>query len=80
MFNIFVDTFLYSLSNETINTRASRDMSSQKIVNIGRFTYKTIPKLTYGSHTARHTHNLYQCAKYGDDRTSFSVIFDVCDV
>ena len=23
---------------------------------------------------------LYQCAKFGDDRTSFNVIFDVCDV
>ena len=26
------------------------------------------------------THILYQCAKCGDDRTSFSVICDVCDV
>ena len=26
------------------------------------------------------THILYQCAKFGDDRTSFNVIFDVCDV
>ena len=23
---------------------------------------------------------LYQYAKFGDDRTSFNVIFDVCDV
>ena len=28
----------------------------------------------------RSTHILYQCAKFGDDRTSFNVIFDVCDV
>ena len=28
----------------------------------------------------RPTHILYQCAKCGDDRTSFSVICDVCDV
>ena len=28
----------------------------------------------------RPTHILYQCAKFGDDRTSFNVIFDVCDV
>ena len=28
----------------------------------------------------RPTHILYQCAKFGDDRTSFTVIFDVCDV
>ena len=28
----------------------------------------------------RHTHNRYQCAKFSDDRTSFNVIFDVCDV
>ena len=27
----------------------------------------------------RPTHILYQCAKFGDDRTSFSVMFDVCD-
>ena len=25
------------------------------------------------------THILYQCAKFGDDRTSFNVIFDMCD-
>ena len=25
----------------------------------------------------RPTHILYQCAKFGDDRTSFNVIFDV---
>ena len=28
----------------------------------------------------RPTHILYQCAKFGDDRTSFNVIFEVCDV
>ena len=28
----------------------------------------------------RPTHILYQCAEVGDDRTSFNVIFDVCDV
>ena len=28
----------------------------------------------------RLTHILYQCAKCGDDRTSFNVICDVCDV
>ena len=28
----------------------------------------------------RSTHILYQCAKFGDDRTSFNVICDVCDV
>ena len=26
------------------------------------------------------THILYQCAKFGDDRTSLNVILDVCDV
>ena len=26
------------------------------------------------------TYILYQCAKFGDDRTSFNVILDVCDV
>ena len=28
----------------------------------------------------RPTHILYQCAKCGDDRTSFNVICDVCQV
>ena len=28
----------------------------------------------------RPTYILYECAKCGDDRTSFSVICDVCDV
>ena len=28
----------------------------------------------------RPTHILYQCAKCGDDRTSFNVICDMCDV
>ena len=28
----------------------------------------------------RPTHILYQCATFGDDRTSLNVIFDVCDV
>ena len=28
----------------------------------------------------RPTHILYQCAKFGDDRTLFNVIFDVRDV
>ena len=28
----------------------------------------------------RPTHILYKCAKCGDDRTSFNVIFDVCEV
>ena len=27
----------------------------------------------------RPTHILYQCAKCGDDRTSFNVICDICD-
>ena len=27
----------------------------------------------------RPTHILYQCAKGGDDRTSFNVMCDVCD-
>ena len=26
------------------------------------------------------THILYQCDKFGDDRRSFNVIIDVCDV
>ena len=28
----------------------------------------------------RPTHIIYQYAKFGDDRTSFNVMFDVCDV
>ena len=34
----------------------------------------------YGSYTARPTHILHQCAKFGDDRTSFNLICDVYDV
>ena len=26
------------------------------------------------------THIIYKCDKFGDDRTSFNLIFDVCDV
>ena len=26
------------------------------------------------------THIIYHCAKFGDDRKSFNVIFDVCNV
>ena len=26
------------------------------------------------------THIIYHCAKFGDDRTSFNVLFDVCNV
>ena len=26
------------------------------------------------------THIIYHCAKFGDDRASFNVIFDVCNV
>ena len=26
------------------------------------------------------THIIYHCAQFGDDRTSFNVIFDVCNV
>ena len=28
----------------------------------------------------RPTHSIYQCAKFGDNRKSLNVIFDVCDV
>ena len=47
IFNIFfVDTSLYALSNETIKTRASREMTSQKIRQYLTLTCKTpIPKL-----------------------------------
>ena len=39
------------------------------------------PAQKYDSHTApSYTHILYQCVKFGDDRTSFNVICDVCDV
>ena len=68
-------------------------MTSQKIRQYLTLTCKTpIPKLlnsheivnTNLKNTAviqsRPTHILYQCAKFGDDRASFNVIFDVCDV
>ena len=46
--------------------------NSHKIVNINLKNMAVIQP--------RPTHILYQCAKFGDDRTSFNVIFDVCDV
>ena len=66
-------------------------MTSQKIRQYLTLTCK-IPKIT-NSHKIvnknlknmaviqpRPTHIIYQCAKFGDDWTSFNVIFDVCDV
>ena len=65
-------------------------MTSQKIRQYLTLTCKThIPKLLiliklsikiWQSYSPRPTHVLYQCAKFGDDRTSFNVIFDMCDV
>ena len=68
-------------------------MTSQKNTSIFDFNmYSSYTKIT-NSHKivnknlknmaviqARSTHILYQCANFGDDRTSFNVIFDVCDV
>ena len=64
-------------------------MTSRKIRQYLTLTCKTpIPKLithkivnkNMAVIQSRPTHILYQCAKFGDDRTSFNVIFDVCDV
>ena len=44
------------------------------------YTAVNIAHEKYGSHKPRPTHIIYQCAKCGDDRTSFNVICDVCDV
>ena len=55
------------------------------VVNIVTLTYKTpIPKLLFLIKSSiiqpRPTHIPYQCAQFGDDRMSFNVIIDVCDV
>ena len=68
-------------------------MTSQNICQYLTLTCKTpIPKLLISHKIVnknlknmaviqpRPTHIIYQCAKFGDDRTSFNVIFDVCDV
>ena len=64
-------------------------MTSQKILQYLTLTCKTpIPKLLILNKNLKNmaviqprpTHILDQCAKFGDDRTSFNVIFDVCDV
>ena len=68
-------------------------MTTQKIRQYLTLTCKTpIPKLLFlikssnkiGKNMVvmqpRPTHILYQCVKFGDDRASFNVIFDVCDV
>ena len=75
------------------NLSEQRNDVTKKYANIWRLTCKTpIPQLILliqssnkiGKNMAviqlRPTHILYQCAKCGDDRTSFNVICDVCDV
>ena len=53
--------------------------NSYTAVNIAYKIVKKKRKHMAVIHT-RPTHILYQCAKCGDDHTSFDVIYDVCDV
>ena len=48
----------------------------------GPISHKIVPKTQNNMAVIqpRPTHMLYQCVKFGDDRTSFNVICDVCDV
>ena len=52
--------------------------SHTKITNSHKIVNKNLKNMEVIQ--PRPTHILYQCAKCGDDRTSFNVIFDVCDV
>ena len=52
--------------------------SHTKITNSYKIVNKNLKHLAVIQ--PRPTHILYQCAKFGDDWTSFNVIFDVCDV
>ena len=56
----------------TCKTPIQKITNSHKIVNENLKNMAVIQP--------RPTHIIYQCAKFGDDRTSFNVIFDVCDV
>ena len=49
-----------------------------KITNSHKIVNKNLKNMVVMQ--PRPTHILYQCAKFGDDRTSFNAIFDVCDV
>ena len=62
----------YLTFNNTKITNYTKITNSHKIVN-KNLKYMAVIQ-------PRPTHILYQCAKFGDDRTSFNVIFDVCDV
>ena len=53
-------------------------LNSYTAVNIAHKIVKKSKK--YGSHTAPSYSYSLQCAKCGDDRTSFNVICDMCDV
>ena len=69
-----VDTSLNALLNETIQIWASREMTTQKYVNIWRLTWTN----SYTEVIVSHKIVKKICAKCGDDQTSFDVIFDVC--
>ena len=90
---MFVDTSLYSLSTETIKSRARGEMTSHKIrqyLTFNMYNSYTAVNIAYKIVTTnlknmaviqpRPTRILYQCAKCGDDRMSFNVICDVCAI
>ena len=63
--------------NDATNNTSIFDFKMQNSYTEVTISHKIVKKSKkYGS----HTHILYECAKFGDDRTSFNVIFDVCDV
>ena len=63
------NTSIFDFNMQNSHTKIT---NSHKIVNKNQKNMAVIQP--------RPTHILYQCAKFGDDRTSFNVIFDVCDV
>ena len=81
---------LYSMKQ--LNLERAEKWRRKKIRQYLTLTCKTpIPRLPFFKNRQndlknmaviqpRPTHILYQCAKFGDDRTSFNVMFDVCDI
>ena len=52
--------------------------SHTKITNSYKIVNKSLKNMAVIQ--PRPTPILYQCAKFGDDLTSFNFIFDVCDI
>ena len=75
VYNIFTLNVLKSTLYVTFNMH-----NSYTEVTISHTNVKKINNTYMAVIQPRPTHIFYQCAKFGDDRTSFNVTFDVCEV